>query len=70
MVLKYGKLISVTMFGVSINNNLKFDNHVSNLCNKAGRKLSALTRLANTLLLHKMRNINEILFQLNSHVAY
>ena len=26
---------SVTMLGVSINNNLKFDNHVTNLCKKA-----------------------------------
>ena len=43
------------MLGVSINNNLKFDNHVSNLCKKVGRKLSALTRLAKILLFHKMR---------------
>ena len=53
---------SVTMLGVSINNNLKFDNHVTNLCKKAGRKLSALTRLAKILPFHKMRILMKSFF--------
>ena len=36
----------VELLGVAIDNNLRFDKHVSNICLKANRKLSALTRLA------------------------
>ena len=32
--------------GVTIDNNLRFDKHVSNICLKANRKLNALTRVA------------------------
>ena len=38
------------LFGVTIDNNLKFDKHVSNICLKASRKLVALTRVANSFL--------------------
>ena len=38
------------LLGVAIDYNLRFDKHVSNICLKANRKLSALTRLANILL--------------------
>ena len=61
---------SLTMLGVSINNNLKFDNHVTNLCKKAGRKLSALTRLAKILPFHKMRMLMKPFLTLNSHIAH
>ena len=37
---------SVTMLGVRFDRNLTFYNHVNELCKKAGRKLSAFTRLA------------------------
>ena len=36
----------VELLGVTIDNNLRFDKHVSNICLKANRKLSALTRVA------------------------
>ena len=36
----------VTLLGVTIDKNLRFDKHVSNICLKANRKLSALTRVA------------------------
>ena len=35
----------VKLLGVTIDNKLKFNYHVSDICLKAGRKLSALTRL-------------------------
>ena len=34
------------LLGNTLDNNLKFDKHVSNICPKANRKLSALTRAA------------------------
>ena len=40
---------SVTLLGVQFDRNIKFDNHVNKLCKKAGRKLPALSRLANIL---------------------
>ena len=36
----------VKFLGVTIDNNLRFDKHLSNICLKANRKLSALTRVA------------------------
>ena len=36
---------NVKLLGVTIDNRLKFENHISTLCLNAGRKLSALTRL-------------------------
>ena len=46
---------SVTLLGVQIDSSLKFDKHVIELCKKAGRKLSALKRLAKILPFQKMR---------------
>ena len=34
--------------GVTIDNKLKFDKHVENICQKASRKLNAFARLVNT----------------------
>ena len=34
------------LLGVTIDNNLRFDEHVSNICLKINRKLSALKRVA------------------------
>ena len=32
--------------GITLDNNLRFDKHMSNICSKANTKLSALTRVA------------------------
>ena len=34
--------------GVTVNNKLKFDKHVENICQKESRKLNAFARLVNT----------------------
>ena len=39
----------VKPLGITLNNNLKFDKHVSNICSKANRKVSVLTRVAKFL---------------------
>ena len=36
----------VKLLGITLDNKLKFDKHVSNICSKANRELSALTRVA------------------------
>ena len=36
----------VKLLGITLNNKLKFDKHVSNICSKANRKLSAIIRVA------------------------
>ena len=53
---------SETMLGVQIERNLKFDKHVTELCKKAGRKLSALTRLAKILPFHRLRILMKSFF--------
>ena len=45
----------VKLLGITLDNNLKFDKHVSNICTKANRKLSALTRVARFLPFKKRR---------------
>ena len=45
----------VKLLGITIDNKLKFDEHVSNICLKAGRKLSALTRMVRFLTFEKRR---------------
>ena len=42
-------------FSVKLDNNLKFDNHVSKLVSKPKRKLSALSRLSKFLSFEKRR---------------
>ena len=36
---------TVKLLGITIDNELKFDEHLNNLCLKANRKLSALMRI-------------------------
>ena len=36
----------VKLLGITLNNKLKFDKHVFNICSKGNRKLSALARVA------------------------
>ena len=43
------------LLGITLGSNLKFDKHVSNICAKANRKLSALTRVAKFLPFKKRR---------------
>ena len=43
----------VELLRVAIDNSLRFDKHVSNICLKVNRKLSALTRVAKFLPLEK-----------------
>ena len=45
----------VKLLGITLNNNLKFDKHVSNICSKANRKLSTLARVAKFLPFKKRR---------------
>ena len=36
---------SVTLLGVEIDNDLSFDNHISNICKKARKKINAISRI-------------------------
>ena len=43
---------SVKLLGITIDNHIKFDKHISLLCAKSNRKLSALTRISYYLTFH------------------
>ena len=45
----------VKLLGVNIDNELKYDKYVLQICCKAGRKLSALTRVLKLTLFRKRR---------------
>ena len=47
----------VNLLGVTIDNDLKFEKHISNLCLKAGRKLSALSRMSRFLSFKKKKTL-------------
>ena len=44
---------TVKLLGITIDNELKFDEHLSNVCLEANRKLSALMRIRKYLVLRK-----------------
>ena len=44
-----------TLFGVSIDSELNFENHISNICNKVSKKLNALGRIAGYITFEKRR---------------
>ena len=46
---------NVKLLGVHIDSKLSFNDHVTSLCVKAGRKLTALTRIANLLSIEKRK---------------
>ena len=52
----------VKLLGVTLDNQLKFDRHVLNICKKAGRKLSALTRMMPYLSFEKKRRLLKTFF--------
>ena len=55
---RYQKLL-----GVVLDNKLKFDKHIENICQKANRKLNALARVANYMELPKRRILMNAFFK-------
>ena len=51
----FGSLTNKSYWGVHIDRTLSFDEHVSNLCKRAGRKLSVLARLSSHMTLTQRR---------------
>ena len=45
----------VKLLGITLDSNLNFEKHLSNICSKANRKLSALARVAKLLPFKKRR---------------
>ena len=45
------------LLGIIINRNLRFDEYVLNQCERAGRKLSALTRICKFMTLERRRTL-------------
>ena len=54
---------SVKLLGITIDNHLKFDKHISLLCAKANRKLSALARISYYLTFHQKRTLIKAFFE-------
>ena len=54
---------SVKLRGVSIDNELKLDKHVSNVIKKANSKLSALSRVTKSMTLEKKRTLYKAFFE-------
>ena len=54
---------SEMLLGILIDNSLKFDKHVLELCKKASRKLTALARLSKVLSFHKMKILMSSFFE-------
>ena len=53
---------TVKLLGVTIDNELKFDEYISNVCKKAQRKLTVLTRIKKYLDFKKLRPLLKIFF--------
>ena len=49
--------LSEKLLGVTIDNSLKFDIHVTNLCKKASQKLNALSRISSYMGISKRKNL-------------
>ena len=54
---------------ITINNELKFDEHLSNICLKASRKLSALTRIRKYLHFKEIKILFKGFLKRNSNTA-
>ena len=57
-----------TLLGINLDRNFYFDNHISILCRRANKKLTALARLSNILNFHKMKTLISSFF--NSQFSY
>ena len=60
--------IKKVLLGITIDKNLKLDDHVNNLCKKACRKLNALSRIAPYMNVSKRRIIMKAFIE--SHFRY
>ena len=58
-----------TLLGVSIDSELNFENHISNICNKVSKKLNALCRIAGNITFEKRRCCSRHLLNLNLIIA-
>ena len=58
----------VTLLGIHIDRELKFDDHMNEKCNKVGNKLNALIRLCTILPFHKRRLL--MMAFINSQFSY
>ena len=54
---------TVKLLGITIDNELKFDEHISNICKKAQRKLTILMRLKKYLDFEKLRILFKTFFE-------
>ena len=57
------------LLGVNIDRNLKFNHYILKQCKKAGRKLSALTRICKFTSLRRWRVLMRLLLNLSSHTV-
>ena len=53
------------LLGINLNNRLGFDTHVINNCNRASKKLHTLTRISQSMNIHKRRMTIKLLLPLN-----
>ena len=60
----------IKLLGITLNNKLKFDKHVFNICPKAKRKLSTLTRVAKFLPFKKSLTLFKAFASQNLNIVY
>ena len=53
----------VMLLGINIDNELKFDQHISNICSKANKNLSVLCRMKNILTFQQRRILFKSFFE-------
>ena len=54
---------SKKLLGITINNDIKFEDHINNICRKASAKISALSRIAPYMDLTKRKQIMNAFFK-------
>ena len=54
---------SIKLLGITIDNNLNFNEHVTKICDKASQKLHALSRISNYITTDKMKIIMRTFFE-------
>ena len=60
----------VKLLGITIDNSLKFDTHINNICTKANQKLSVLSRMGNILNFEQRRRIFKSYFKRPLRIVY